>query len=368
MPEVVLTVNGRRHAGWLSVTASNSLRQLSGTFGLTFTDKWPGQQEKYRIAEGAHCVLTLGGETVVNGYVDKLSPSYNADSHSLSLSGRDLCCDLADCSHIGDRINFAGETLPAVARALCKPFGIEVVVEADCGGPLAKARYSQGDSVHDFLLKLCRLRGVLPCSYGDGKLALTAAGADHSGAKLVQGQNILTARAEFSSADRHSEYIVKGQGQAPAEFDWPPDESENPEERASQRAEFISPKGRATDSAVRRYRPLVVLAESGGDPGAMQKRANFEAITRAGHSRALTYTVQGWQSPTGELWRINQRVTVEDGLLGIQSEQLIETVSFKLDDSCGTITELGVVHPDAYAPNPDDATAGKIKSKWDWGD
>jgi prophage tail gpP-like protein len=367
MPEVVLTVNGRRHAGWLSATASNSLRQLAGTFSLNFSDRWPGQQEKYSITEGSHCVLTLGGQTVVDGWVDKLSPSYDADSHSLSLSGRDLCGDLADCSHIGKRVDFAGEKLPAIARALCEPFGIQVIAEADCGDALPKARYSQGDSVHDFLLKLCRMRGVLPISYGDGKLVLTTTGAKHSGAKLIWGKNIITGKAEFDSTNRHSQYIVKGQGQAPAAFDFSPKDDEDSEERSKQRAEFVSPRGAATDSTVSRYRPLVLLAESGGDPASMQKRADWEAVNRAGHSRALTYTVHGWQSPTGKLWRINQRVTVEDGLLGINGEQLIESVRFRLSEGQGTVTELGLVHPDAYAANPKDDAAGGVKSKWDFG-
>ena len=364
MPEVVLTVDGQRHAGWLGVSVSNSMRQMAATFSLDFTDRWPGQQEKYAIREGSRCTLSMGGETVIDGWVDKLSPSYDTSSHSLTLSGRDLTGDLADCSHIGARVDFKDETLDAVARILCEPFGVEVITETDCGSPLAKARYSQGDSIHDFLLKLCRLRGVLPISYGDGKLALTTTGNAHSGAKLEQGLNIKSARGEFDSSERFGQLIVKGQGQAAAQFDWPPDEDEDADERSKARAEAVSPRGEATDTAVKRYRPLVIIAESGGDAASMQRRADWEAVTRAGHSRAATYTVQGWRSPEGRLWRINQLVSVLDPLLGISGVQLIDSVKFVRNNSAGTVTELGVVHPDAYAEKPEEK-AGNVTNFFD---
>ena len=230
------------------------------------------------------------------------------------------------------------------------------------------SRYGQGETVHEFLLKLCRLRGVLPVSHGDGRLILTTAGQTSSGARLIQGRNIVAARAEFNSADRHNEYVVKGQGQAPAELDYPPASDEDAEERDRQRSEFICPSGRAVDNAVRRHRPLVLLAEGGGDPASMQARARWEAVNRAGHSRAVSYTVQGWRAPGGGLWRCNQLVSVEDGLLGVWGQQLIESLSFRLDDSCGAITELGLVHPDAYAANPAEDQASGVKSKFDPGD
>lgn len=367
MPEVLLTVDGKKHGGWKTVNVSSSLRQLAATFSLSFSDRWPGQQEKYSIKRGSRCTVSLDGVVVLDGWVDTLSVAYDDSSHSLNVSGRDLCCDLVDCSHTGTRVDFAGETLLAMATELCEPFGVQVQAETEIKGQLPQARYGQGDSVHDFLLRLCRLKGVLPVSRGDGILRLTTAGTSHCGATLKQGEggNIKAGSGDLSAAERYSQYIVKGQGQAPAQFDWPAEEGEDAEEHFNDRASFISPRGQAEDPLITRYRPLVILAEAGGDQAQMQARARWEAVNRAGQGEAMSYVVQGWGPSAGQIWRINQLVTVDDPLGGISGQQLIEGVSLSYSES-GSTTTLSVVHPDAYALQPKANQAGKVTSKWDW--
>ena len=367
MPEVVLYVNGKKHGGWKSVSISNSMRSLAATFRLDFSDRWPGEQEKYSIAEGSRCRLTLGGQLVVEGWVDQLAPEYDNDNHSLTITGRDLCADLVDCCHIGEKINFDSQGLLAIARELLKPFNLSAVADADLGPALPKARYGQGESIHEFLLKLCRIKGVLPVSFGDGVLHFATAGLLKTGAALVQGKNIKAARAEFSSAERFSDYIVKGQGQAAKWFDQEAAEGEDAARRLADRAAAVSPKGSAKDTAVKRHRPLVILAESTADQQGMEKRAKWEAVNRAGHSRAVTYTVQGWEHSPGSLWKINRLVRVEDALLGISGQYLIESVTLNQSENGGTTADIGIVHPEAYAAKPDDQKASKVKTSWDWG-
>jgi len=364
VPEVVLTVNGKRHSGWKSVSVSSSMKSLAMSFDVSFSDRWPGQQEKYVIQEGSRVNLSLNGQTVLTGWVDRMSPSYDTQSHSLTLSGRDLTCDLVDCSYIGDKVDFAGEELLTIAKALCDPFNITVTSETDISGQLAKARYGQGESVHAFLLKLCRLKGVLPISYGDGRLVLATAGSQSSGGSLEQGANIKTASANFDSSRRFSEYRVKGQGTPPMQFDWP-DPNQDEKERLENRRQFVSPKGVATDKAVKRYRPLVLIAEGAAAPADMEARASWEAVNRAGQSRGASYTVTGWGPKAGQFWRINQKVSVQDPILGLSGRYLIESVRLSQDESGGTVSSLSVVHPDAYAAKPKADKASDIKSFFD---
>jgi prophage tail gpP-like protein len=45
-------------------------------------------------------------------------------------------------------------------------------------------------------------------------------------------------------------------------------------------------------------------------------------------------------------------VPVKDEYLGIDDELLIETVTYSLDEGSGSTSELTLVHPDAYIPEP----------------
>ena len=124
---------------------------------------------------------------------------------------------------------------------------------------------------------------------------------------------------------------------------------------------MFHPSGRATDAAVSRYRPLVILAEAKGDPGSFEARARWEATVRAGQSRKLSYTVDtGWGPESGGLWQINTLARVKDDFLGVDGRYLIEGVTYTKASKSGTTAQVALVHPDAFTrpgrprtrPNP----------------
>jgi prophage tail gpP-like protein len=52
VPDVILACNGITHGGWLELKATSSLGQLSGTFHLGLTERWPGQSDGRSIEPG----------------------------------------------------------------------------------------------------------------------------------------------------------------------------------------------------------------------------------------------------------------------------------------------------------------------------
>ena len=343
----VLKVDGAAYQGWTHVRVQLGLDRLAGTFELGITDRFPGDHDKYKFKLGSRCTVGLAGQTVITGYVEAFNPSYDAQSHSITVRGRDVTGDLVDCCHLGPPVQWQGQNLAQIATAVCQPFGITVASEVEGGAAFANAKYDEGDTVHSFLVKLAKQQGLLLVSYGDGRLVITRAQARGSGGALVLGSNIRAASGQFSNQGRHSRYIVKGQGTSQS---WQGLDQEAAQEF---QAAYTSPMGEAIDKVIERHRPLVILAEAKGDAASFGQRARWEATVRAGKARRCSYTVAGWGPEAGgDLWRINTLVPVQDALTGLHGNYLIEQVTYSLDPDRGSTTTLGVIHPDAYAQAP----------------
>ena len=94
-------------------------------------------------------------------------------------------------------------------------------------------------------------------------------------------------------------------------------------------------------------RNLVVIAEDQGDGDAFADRARWEANVRAGRSRAVSVTVQGWRHGGGELWAPNTIVTIEDDWLAAYGDMIVAGVKFTRSES-GSLTELNLAMPSAF--------------------
>lgn len=337
-----LNVAGARFDGWTCVRVSLALDQMAGTFELGLTDRYPGAHENYRFRPGSRCTVSLDGQTVITGYVESFSPCYDKGSHGMTLKGRDVTCDLVDCQHLGPPVQWKGQTLDRIAAQVCRPFKIPVAVDTDLGAAYPDVKYDEGDTVMAFLVKWARQRGVLLTSYGDGMLWITRAKQAGAGGALVLGDNIEAASGNFDNQGRFSKYLVKGQSLGTF---W---KGNSAEEIAEFQAAYTGPFGEATDSAVPRYRPMVIISEVKGTSAEFAERARHEALVRAGKSRAATYTVTGWGPAPGQVWRINSVVQVRDPFMGLNGPYLIERCQYSLDAQRGSQTTIGVVHPDAY--------------------
>ena len=107
----------------------------------------------------------------------------------------------------------------------------------------------------------------------------------------------------------------------------------------------------SVSGSMKRYRPLMILAESQATNSYCRTRAEWEAATRLAASRVAEVTVVGWVDDNGDLWRPNTIVSVVDEHLKLANEMLITDVAMQLTDA-GSITRLRLVDPQAYAPQP----------------
>lgn len=335
--QVELLVGGQIYAGWERVAVTRALDAAAGTFSLRVTDRWSVNSKPWEINPGDACEVRLGGETVISGYVDLVRPGFGPESHDVEVQGRDRSADLVDCSAVHSPDEWRRIDFLALASTLCAPFGVQARAEVDVGPPFDLAKLEQGESVLEALARHAKMRRLLVAPDGQGNVVITRAGARRADVELVQGQNIIDASGTLDWSERYSDYIVKGQ----ANF------GEDTDVEAEAHVQ-----GQARDPFIQRYRPLLLIADTDANPATAQERAEWEASVRLGQSAQAEITVQGWrQSPGGALWLPNLLVGVRAPWLRLDGEMLIREVTF-IKGEGGTVTQLSLVSPLAFAPEP----------------
>ena len=342
MDKLTLKVAGQVYGGWKSVTINHGIEQVAGTFALGITERWPGQATSWAIPPGELCEVLIGDDPVINGYVDAVSVSYDAQSHDISVKGRDRTGDIVDCS--APSVDFKNQTFDQIAQALLKPYNIRLTNQTKSKPiSLPKNAMQQGESVFRTLEKIVRSEGALLISDRQGGLIKTRAGAGgESDTVLKFGENILRAQFEHSYANLYSNITVKGQVAAPSaeRFSVTQTSCKGSVSRPSKAASSVN-------SQITRYRPLVLVAETQADAKRCLQRAQWKASTREAKARRITITVQGWRQRSGKLWQINQTVRVTCPWMRVDERWLIAATNFKLD-SGGSLTDLTLVGPNAY--------------------
>lgn len=347
MRDVQLLVDGKAYGGWKSVRIVRSIEQLASSFVLDITEQWVGQDERLPVAEGADCVIAVDGDPVLTGYVDTVPRSYGPGAHNIGVNGRSKTGDLVDCSAIYRTGQWKQAGLLKISKDLCSPFGIAVKADAPVGAKFRKFSIQEGETVHECIERAARMRGVLLTTAPNGDLAIARAGNGRISTTLKYGVNIIGGGSTGSMKGRHSNYIVKGQAPGSDNFHG---------KKANQQ------KAEATDQAVTRHRPLIVMAEDAATAQSLLDRAAWERNTRAGRSQRVSYKVQGWEHDDG-LWEPNKMVPVWDPVLMIDSELLLVSVALVVGESDGEIAELELTGAGAFDVKPLPTPKPKSKSK-----
>lgn len=335
MAELELVVEGKRYGGWKSISITRSIEQLAHTFSLGFTERWLPEQNPLPIREGFACRVDYDSKPILLGYVDDASVDYDTENHSATVEGRSITADLVDCSA---RVkSWRKQTLKNIADALCLPFGISVTVAhgVDVSAKIRAFSVQDGETVFEALSRLAAMRGVLLLSDDRGNVLITRAGSNKTSTVIKYGQNALRGGRRGSARERFSDYTLKAQIFGDEEF--------NGELAMSIRADV-------SDSGVRRYRPLTVLADAQDTKSELRKRAEWERNIRVGRSLRLTYTMQGWEHESG-VWAPNLLVQVDDSLLGVKGEFLIMSARL-IRDERGSVTELELAAPEVLSVEP----------------
>lgn len=350
MADLELVVQGVRYDGWKSVRVTRSIESLAGSFDLEVSDRWGADAEPRPIAEEDACRVDIGGVTVIDGYVDKRSLSADANARTLSYTGRDRAAALIDSSALLPKWTFYDVDVREFATTVAAPFGVGVSVQA--GLKLAKVRklvISPGDTAFEAIKRAAADQAVLLVSDGKGGIMITRSGSARA-TSLVEGQNILSAAVEYDGGERFRRYVIAAQGAGTDE--------------ASGNATRV--KAEATDEGVRRTdRVLLIRPDKGYSVADARRRVDWEARLRAARAETVTINVLGWTQPNGVLWPLNAITRVHaPRLIGVDGDMLITQAEHTTNDQGGQVTQLRLVRPDAFTPEPKKATVGGTGGAW----
>lgn len=319
--------------GWESMRLNLGLDQLSGAFELSVSGVSAQELLKHPLTKGLECKVYLHQQLVLTGYINRRSPSYDKQTHSLSIAGRDVTCDLVDCSASVPNQELHNVTIAEAARQLIAPFP---AIRLDCpeaGKPFAKFTVQDGDTIFSVLETHAKQRGFMIYTTGDGVLHIRRPEVQSNGLVLEEGVNILTANAEDSDEELFSTYIVRGQ------------DSDNAKHQAEQRY---------TDKGVRTGRVRIITAEKPESSSDIKNRAEWEAKLRKARSYQANVTIQGWITAQGRLVRLGEALKLHSPSLGAyQQSMVINNLAYEVDANNGSTAALGLVLPEVFVYGQD---------------
>jgi prophage tail gpP-like protein len=123
--DVTLEIDGLAWTGWTDVRITRGVERCPSDFEVRLTEFIPGQ-DAIKILRGATVKVKIGRDLVLTGYVDRVTRTYDARSHSVTIVGRSKCADLVDCSAEWPGGQIVGSSVLEIAQKLAAPYGITV--------------------------------------------------------------------------------------------------------------------------------------------------------------------------------------------------------------------------------------------------
>lgn len=336
--DVTVIIAGVAYAGWQGVRITRGVERLPSDFELTLTDIYASEPDALQIKPGDTCVVKIGRDTVLTGYIDVVQIQLNTKSHELHVFGRSKCADLVDCSAEWPGGQIVGSSVLEIARKLAAPYGIEVDADGDPGGPIPQFNLMRGESPFDIIERLCRFRQLLAYDDTDGNLLLARGSAQGAASGFREGINVEAATATYSAHERFNEYRCYLQPVALFQ-----DVGDGSDLIASQ-----------SDAGVKRHRLKILIAESGGVEwlNVAKARTSWEASRRFGRAFVVHLTTDSWRDKVGALYEPNTLVALDLPTLKVTGRRwAISEVTYRRSAD-GTRCDLTIMPPEAFAPAP----------------
>lgn len=338
--EMTLTIGGKILSGWDQVRVTRSIERLPSDFDLSLMDEFPGSDEQQLVKEGDPCVVKLGEDTVITGYIDRWSPMISAGRHEVRATGRSKCQDLVDCSAKWNNNVIEGATALQIAQRLALPYGIKVSSDVGNLENVPQFTLNWGETSQEIIDRITRWAALLYYDLPDGNLYLTRVGTKKAASGVAQGINIEAAAYEASMDERFSEYTGVSM-------------SINPLVDDSGYGAVTKATARDPEAEKMRYRNRIIIVESTMNTTDLAQQAiDWEMNRRYGRSKFLQVTVDNWRDSAGNLWEPNTLIPVNIPKMGIKDALwLLAEVSFIKDDR-GTAAMMVLMPPAAFSVQP----------------
>jgi prophage tail gpP-like protein len=350
---ITMEINGQQYTEFQDITVQKSLDDLSGSFTFTAITS-PDFIFPFHL--GDMCLIFAEDELILTGFIEKMAGEGSVSQQQLSISGRELTCDVVD-STIGKNIEYnAGITLTEVIiQTLAKQgiTGIQVINNVSGLDPFAASEIvtsQKSQSVFDFIESYARKRQVILTSTPEGNILITRAATQLQTDVIISREfddingrnNVLQSNWVLDASQRFNTYVFSSQSNVSTLNIFGGTSSKK----------MILVNSKAIDNEIRPTRVYNGIAESSSDEPTCKDRASWESSLRK--ARAITYsaTVPEYRhdpnDPSSTLWKLNTLVNVVDDYADINSNLLVNNITYFTSVSGARTTELSLVIPESY--------------------
>lgn len=349
MNEIIVETNGQRYTGWTQIKVTRSIENMCAAFSFQAS---PSARTPFPVKLGQACRVFVADILFLTGWIEKINVNFDADTHTISVQGRDRTNDIVD-SQIGNNIEFtSGSTLKMIVEKILKELNLSHINVIDRFN-LKKFDDIETDSLgvtgFDFIERFAKKRQVLLTTNGDGDIVFQRANDETYNTVLSTEANtvgtIFKSNVVYDDTKRFNEYSVHGQTNNLAFL------TETGIARAKARSN-VNIVGKAVDNDIRESRKYFFQPEDNGVVDDNVQRAKWEANYRRSQSMIYTATLQGFKPLDDEgIWDINKLVRVIDEFSNINetnSTLLVTSVAFSQSVDDGSITTLTLKTKDAY--------------------
>lgn len=356
---VVIEVDGNNFEHYKTGSVSRKFDEFCGSFSFVATKD---QAEGFNIDAQSNCNIYVNDKKAITGVIDKVEPSEDPNSSEVTISGRDITCDIVDSS-LPTSIHLSGDfNLVTVIEKVVEALGLpcKVINQIEDLRPFTSSDVVSSEvdkNAFEFINEYAEKVSAILITDEEGNIVITRAGENRVPDKILNeigndDNNVESSSVSYDFSNRYNKYIVVSQGNTNTST-------------TSISIDSVSQKGEATDDEVRPSRVLVIKPSNACDSATCQEIATLEANVRRANSLNYSCVVSGFELNSGELYKINTLMQVIDNDCFIESELLVKGVSYDFGDGSTTTLEFGVADAYTMQANLDeiDARTNKTNSK-----
>lgn len=330
---VAIRVDGKQFNRWSQIIILDSIDSFS-----TFRLMAPFNSDDTEI-RGVLVPMSFKSVEVLVGGLQRFTGTMVQVAPDVSPAGKVIVAEgystpgvLGDCTPSIESypLEFKNKKFSQIAKRLCDPFGIKVIIDGAEGSTYLKVSIEPTAKIFSFLVKIAQQRGLVLTNNENGDLVAQNSKPAASPVAVLEESKppLLSVSPSFNPQNYFSHITCLGSassGRKGASFTFPNSKLNAP------------------------IRPLSFKA-----PDTLG--ANLEATTKAKMGRmfgdVVTYRAElaTWRDPNGELWAPNTTISLEapDAMIYKATLFLIKRVSFTKSDTLKKAA-LTLVLPGAYS-------------------
>jgi len=345
-----IKVNNQVYESFTQAQADRDIEKVASSFSFTATSS---KNKQIPITAGDFVEVLADGNTIITGYVDEYSVSYDSKEHVINIKGRSKTSDIVDSTMLGiKQINkiplkkLCEDVLKDLYDGVVGKYKVNVNSNTDEeGNALGIYTAGTGTTVFNFLEENARSVGILLSDDEKGNLLLNRPGQEKSSIVLknkvggddnnikraVRVSNISNLFYEYTANSMNVLYKAK--------------ESDNIKKEDST---TVSLRGTYFDDEIRKTKKLEFLTEISTQKYTLKERARWERDIRK--ARGLVYrAVLAGHSQDGTLLKENLLYDIEDDFAGIKRECICKRVIYRYNLDVGSETEMFFTSAKAYS-------------------